>query len=305
MYGRVTRAFLIAYREMFSFAKLRHPSGGAMLAPFFVLPALVFSYSLIRLDRRISRKGLTAGMRWILSRYYAGVSGVRTAELPVGPIIFAGNHPGLGDLPALCSLIERDDILILAKDRSLTREMRGILSHCIVIDESLRSRARAIQQIMEALGQGKAVVLYPAGEIEPDPAVTPRGVPILRSWEPVIDALATRIRKHHLRVPVVPVYTEGVHDVPALFGCLLGSESTRASRAAIITMMSRAFRRRKITVSTGRATVLSSDVNPKGQLTDRIQTDIEDLRRITGALRSSSRGGFRNALAHRHPVPAA
>ena len=255
---KLLRSLLVAYREMFSFADVRSRALNATLACAFVFPTIIVVLGLWGLDRRIHRHGLVGAMDWVLHRFYGGARSVR-GDLPRhGAALFVGNHPGLGDLPALVSLAGRDDLYVVAKQRELTRDMRGILEHCIVIDETLSSRARAVKQVIAQLRAGAVVVIYPAGAIEPDPVLTECDRDFLSTWSPVVEGLVQRIRRAGLTVPVFPIYTQGVHHVPSVLRGLLRkgpSRKAREGRAALMTLVSKTARRRSVLVAVGEAIV--------------------------------------------------
>lgn len=265
---------------MFGFAGVRSRAANALLAPIFVLPALLFVLRLVGLDRRLIRTTAPEAMGWILRRYYPGARLVRGTIPKTGPVLFAGNHPGLGDLPALVELGGRDDVVAVAKRRPLMQDMRGVLARCIVIDAGLRSRASAVRTILDTFRAGGAVVIYPAGGIEADPAVFP-DEPFLSEWPPFIDMITKRAAKEGLRVPVIPVYTEGVHRVPAMLRVFLRSRSGRNAqegRAALITMMSSIARSLPVTVAVGDPIIASGEQAPGHSVTKTVRSAIEHLR---------------------------
>lgn len=259
----------MAYREMFSFTEVHRAVTAAvlvpLLAPLFVWPALVFASRIVELDRRVSRDGVVRGMRWILQRYYAGVRTGGAAMPATGAVLIVGNHPGLGDFPALASAIGRDDLTVVIHARSLMRDLHAILDRCIVIDDTLASRADAVRQIVAALGAGKPVVVYPAAHIEPDPAqfsgVSVAADDFLLPWPTVIESLQRRVGRARLEVAVVPALTSHIQHVPRLWRGLLSIAGHRtgcgsqcvdhARRAALITMLQRSTRHRQVRVAFG------------------------------------------------------
>ncbi len=251
--SRLWRVFRIAYREMFEFASYRRRSVNAFVSPLFLVPTVVFVLRLLRLDREITANGVANAMRRILRRYYRGVSVIRGTVPSSGPVLLVGNHPGLGDLPALAVATKRRDLFAIAKKRALMRDMPGVLSRCVVIDETLSSRARAIRRIVEIAREGGAIVVYPAGSIEPDPALVGADQPILAEWPSFVDGIARRLLREGLSVPVVPVYTEGVHVVPRHFRRVAYRRSglPHEGRAALITMASRRSRFHAVRIAFG------------------------------------------------------
>ncbi|MFP4114886.1 MAG: lysophospholipid acyltransferase family protein [Spirochaetota bacterium] len=300
MRSRLVRAIGVSYSEMFTFARLRNAALEALAAPFFVIPAAVFVLRLLGLDRRLRRSSLVEAMTWVLRTYYGGVSLLRGYAPGSGPVLFVGNHPGLGDLPAMIVAAGRDDVFAVAKERALTAEMPGILERCILINDSLASRAAAMRGVIGTLRDGHAVVIYPAGAIESDPALPGVGEKYLRDWPPFVDGIARRARRENVPFTIVPVYAEGVHRVPSLYRRLLGSPSDRATsegRAALLTMMTRASRTSPVRVAFGEPIA----VNPRDAIR-AIEIDLTtEVRRAIRELAESARAR-RDAGEARAPV---
>lgn len=269
---------------MFSFAKLRSRAAGVALAPLFLLPTVSFVLRIVGLDRRLRTQGMLAGMQWILSRYYRGVTCVSGAVPPAGPALLVGNHPGLGDLPALAVASGREDVYVVAKRRNLMADMRGVLSRCILIDDSLSSRAGAVRVVIEKIESGGVVVIFPAGEIETDSMLLDAGADFLSWWPPVVDGIVRRLRRQGLAAPIIPVYTEGVIGVPALYMRLLPAAAeapVRQGRAALVTMMTRLARTRTVRVAFGAPVAIPEDYDgDRGStiLTRLVRESLSELR---------------------------
>lgn len=258
---------------MFDFAGMESRVANAVIAPIFLLPTLAFVVRLTGLDRRLARGELVDGMAWVLRHYYGGVRHVGGFVPANGPVLLVGNHPGLGDLPALAAIGGRNDLRAVAKERALMEDMRGILDRCILVRESLASRAHAVRGVINAFSRGEAVVVYPGSEIEPDPAIFGDSADFLAPWEPYIDTIVRRAARAGIDVPIVPVYTEGVHAVPRALRWLVPRNlETRAreGRAALITMITRFARSRRIVVAIGTPILLMRDSGARGA---RVQGD--------------------------------
>jgi hypothetical protein len=140
---------------------------------------------------------------------------------------------------------------------------------------------------MRVWGGGGAVVIYPAGAIEPDPAIFNGRSDFLSEWPPFVDGIVRRARREGLDVPVVPVYSEGVHHVPRGLRCLLGpaSEHTvQEGRAALVTMASRLARAKPVRI------VVGEPLRPDGEhdaqsdaLTRRVRRVMVELHRVASA----------------------
>lgn len=284
---------------MFEFASYRRRSVNVIISPLFLVPTAVFVLRLLRLDREILTDGIANAMGWILRRYYRGVSVIRGTVPSNGPVLLVGNHPGLGDLPALAVASKRRDLFAIAKKRALMRDMPGVLSRCVVIDETLSSRARAIRRIVEIAREGGSIVVYPAGSIEPDPALVGADHPILGDWPSFVDGIARRLLREGLSVPVVPVYTEGVHVVPRYLRRVAyrrRSGLPHEGRAALITMASRRSRSHAVTIAFGdpidpRVEFARDTAAAGDPVTRRVRRDICELRNSARLASETERRG--------------
>lgn len=157
----------------------------------FHRPALVLARHLLAFDKRVARTGLPAAAAWLLGSF-TGAGHLRAiVERPrpwlTGGRLFVANHPGLFDALGLAAAIGRDDLRILAIHRPFLRALPGLSGHLIAIPEAddpdrdtgLRA---AIRQATDWMRAGHALLTFPAGVIEPDPAWTSRAAASIGRW---------------------------------------------------------------------------------------------------------------------------
>lgn len=102
-----------------------------------------------------------------------GIGVVATGVAPSsGPRLFVSNHPGLGDVLALLSVLPSDGLKIVARDRPFLRALPHLAESLFLIPEV--NSWGVLKQVSSHLAQGGAVLTFPAGRIEPDPAWAPR-----------------------------------------------------------------------------------------------------------------------------------
>src|SRR5579875_947983 len=158
-------------------------------------------------DAQVSARGLPAASRALLERVGAGVWVAGAEHLPrEGPLLVAANHPGLSDALALFAALERRDLRVVAADRTFLRALPHLARHLIYIPADDAGRRDAARAVVAHLRAGGAVLTFPAGQIEPDPALHPEAHAALARWSPSIgvflrQAPATR---------VVPAIVSGV-----------------------------------------------------------------------------------------------
>ncbi len=123
-------------------------------------------------DARVGRLGLTPGSAWLMSRMTAGMRNSGMEHLTArGPVIILANHPGMTDTVALfASLASRPDLRVLALDRPFLRALPHVARQLIFLSEDASGQMAAVRAAARHLKEGGALLTFPAGAIEPDPA---------------------------------------------------------------------------------------------------------------------------------------
>jgi len=150
-----------------------------------------------------------------------------------GPVLVVSNHPGTYDTMALLAAVGRDDVAIVAFDRAFLRALPSFSRHLLLVPEApagdAAARARGVRQAIRLLRDGRAVVHFGAGRIEPDPAFdAPAAGGLLAEWHVGLAALVRGAAS--AEGVVVPAIAQGVH-------------SRRAKRS----LVNRVFERRGVT----------------------------------------------------------
>ncbi|MCG9894677.1 MAG: hypothetical protein MH204_04300, partial [Fimbriimonadaceae bacterium] len=129
-----------------------------------------FAEKLIRFDQLVEERGLVAGAEFLLRRRARGVE--VSGRVPAsGPVVVLANHPGLADAMALWKAIGREDLATLAAPRDLLRALPAV--HARLREMEPNSGISGLRAMISELRKGRAVLTFPAGGIEPDPALEP------------------------------------------------------------------------------------------------------------------------------------
>lgn len=147
--------------------------------------ALKFTRLAVELDRRIQRQGVMAGARWVLNHFTTGfeVSGKERIP-PKGPLIIASNHPASYDGLVISACIPRPDFKVIISDIPFFRYLPNV-RRCAIFTpkpENLAGRMATIRHSIRHLRGGGALLVFPRGGIEPDPAFMPKPDGEFHQW---------------------------------------------------------------------------------------------------------------------------
>lgn len=158
-------------------------------------------------DDRVGRHGLRPAADWAVRRFLGGLEVAGQGNLPTGgPLLVLANHPGLSDALALFAALHRDDLRALALDWPFFLALPHTSRHLIYCSWRSLDRLAALRAGVGHLRRGGALLVFPRGEIEPDPAVLPGALRSLEGWSRSIGHVA----RHVGALAVVPAVVSGV-----------------------------------------------------------------------------------------------
>jgi 1-acyl-sn-glycerol-3-phosphate acyltransferase len=164
-------------------------------------------------DRIVGESGLGAAGVWALERMARRVEIEGRERVPTGgPLLLCSNHPGLSDAVALFSSIPRVDLRVVAAQWALLDALPNTSRHLITLAKTSSNRVAVLKAAARHLQRGGALLNFPAGRMEPDPAVLPGAVEALARWSTSVDLFA-RLAPD---LTVVPVAVSGVFSPIAL-----------------------------------------------------------------------------------------
>lgn len=192
--------------------------------PLFRLPARRLARKVAIYDAIVGNSGLAAGGAWALERMSrkTEVSGAERIP-PAGPLLVVSNHPGLADAVALFAALAREDLRVVAAERPFLEALPNTSRCLFPFPETPAGRFRVVRAAARHLRGGGALLTFPAGRIEPDPAVLPGALASLDRWSASIDLFA-RLAPD---LQVAPAIVSGVLSPAAL-----GNPLTRLRREA-------------------------------------------------------------------------
>lgn len=177
------------------------------------LPSRRLAQHMVACDTHAGEIGLVAAGQVIVAEYAQMVEHVNAQYVPrQGPVLICSNHPGLSDAAALFVAINRPDLKVIAAERVLLNELPNIAAQLICVPSDATGRAQAIRAAAQHLKRGGALLTYPAGRIESDPAVFDDAAVTLPHWS----EMAALFQRLVPNLTVVPVLVSGVISAQSL-----------------------------------------------------------------------------------------
>lgn len=239
--------------DFFESLGLAHLRRGRGLLRWLFRPAAVrFAKIIAAFDNEVGERGLQAGSAWLLKRMTRRLDVAGREIVPAdGPALILANHPGMADTLALFVSIPRSDLRILALDRPFLQALPNVSRQLILIPTS-GDRMPVVRAAAGQLRAGRAVLTFPAGEIEPDPAAlgVPGAVESLQHWSQSIGLFARLVPQTR----IVPATVSGVVSAGALRNPLTHLRRARKDRermAAALQVMIPAYQGTTVRVAFG------------------------------------------------------
>ena len=177
------------------------------------IPAQRVAREIANYDRIVGESGLNAGGAWALERMVGRVEIDGRERVPTsGSLLLVSNHPGLADAVALFCAIPRQDLRVVAARWPLLDALPNTSRYLITLAKASSNRFAVLKAAGRHLKQGGALLNFPAGRMEPDPAVWPGAIEALERWSTSVDLFA-RLTPN---LTVVPVAVSGVFSPIAL-----------------------------------------------------------------------------------------
>jgi hypothetical protein len=182
------------------------------------LPSARLGRSLARFDADLASAGVADAATALLGRFGATVE-VEGAVPSSGGVLVVTNHPGAYDSIAMLAALRRDDVALVAAERTFLAAMPRFCEHLVFVAdprarEGVMGRTRGVRRALTWLGAGRVLVQYGAGAIEPDARFAPAGVELLGAWSNGTGMLAAHAVKRG--AAVVPALVSGVHSRRAM-----------------------------------------------------------------------------------------
>ncbi len=120
-----------------------------------------------------------------------------------GPLLIVSNHPGTIDSVAIGASLPRDDLHIVATGFPLLRQMPATSRRLIYVDPHAPTNIDTVRDTIRHLQEGKAVLIFPSGRVEPDPAILSSARDAIQKWSPSIELFLRKVPQTQVMVTIV------------------------------------------------------------------------------------------------------
>ncbi|HVP20484.1 MAG TPA: 1-acyl-sn-glycerol-3-phosphate acyltransferase [Anaerolineaceae bacterium] len=173
-----------------------------------------FAHQVLEFDRDVANCGLREGSSLFLQHLSISLVTQGAENIPsAGPVLILSNHPGMADTLALFAGLPRSDVRIVAAERPFLKALKAVEPYLIYVPDQPEARLGVLRSTAAHLRANGAILTFPAGEIEPDPAVLEGAVESLASWSSSI-GLFVRLMPS---AQIVPAIVSGVLAPQATF----------------------------------------------------------------------------------------
>lgn len=173
---------------------------------FFEKSTLRFANMVLSLDREIEEHGSMQGARWLLKHFVIGfdVSGVELIP-QAGPLIIASNHPASYDGMVITACVPRNDFKIIIGEIPPYQFLPHV-SSCAIFSPPVKNtfgRMQTVRNAIHHLRNGGALLIFPRGGIEPDPAFMPNPDAEFNHWSRSLEIFIRNVPETQVLVTAV------------------------------------------------------------------------------------------------------
>lgn len=203
-----------------------------------------FARDLAAFNWDITERGIAEASRALASRYGGHIvgedGGFGDAE---GPTLFVANHPGLTDCLALYATSPRSDVRALARPRPLLLLLSALAPNLLFLPDGGPGRGEALRSVLRSLRGGGALILFAAGQLEPEPLLPETGAAQLETWSSGLGTLIRLAARDGLPLHIVPTAISGILSTETWrrFGPLIHRRRTIQGRADLAAFLQLAF----------------------------------------------------------------
>jgi hypothetical protein len=173
--------------------------------PALYLPAHRFANLAVTFDAYIAEYGFREAARHILTRFIRGYETHNAENIPQeGPLLITSNHPGTVDSLVISASIPRLDLKVVATGIPFVQNLRNAANHLIYTPrKGVHERMMVVREAIHHLKEGGAVLIFPSGHIDPDPALSRDAMADLGKWSHSVELMLKQVPQTQVLLTVV------------------------------------------------------------------------------------------------------
>jgi 1-acyl-sn-glycerol-3-phosphate acyltransferase len=178
------------------------------IGTLFTKPATKFSQVMASLDHNLATYGVREAAKRLLSDFVDNSTVMGVENIPTeGPLLIASNHPGTVDGVAISAHVPRDDLKVFVGGIPFLDNLPNVREFLIFSDRThTNTRVAALRRSIDHLKNDGALLIFPTGQIDPDPAVLPGAHEALENWSRSIALMLRKVPHTY----ILPTITSGV-----------------------------------------------------------------------------------------------
>jgi putative hemolysin len=186
------------------FGATREALSGRALRAMFQRPTSRLAALSAEFELRVREFGLPEASRWMVTHFVQDVKIIREANIPEhGPLLIVSNHPGMIDGFVVASALPRPDLKIVVSNLPFFTNLQALPEHVIYTTKLTHERLTVVRESIRHLRSGGALLIFPGGNIEPDPAVLPGMREALERWSSSIEIMIRSVPDTQVIVSMV------------------------------------------------------------------------------------------------------
>jgi len=175
-----------------------------LFSPLFWLPTRRLALVGSDFDRSVARGGIHHAMQNLRAFFVSDVEVIQKPQIPNhGPLLILTNHPGTYDAVVVSSQIPRDDLKIVSSSIPFIEKMKVARRHFLFATRDTYKRMLVIKNVIDHLKTGGAILIFPGGHIEPEPAFMLEALGELENWSRAVDIFVRKVPETQIQVGIV------------------------------------------------------------------------------------------------------
>lgn len=187
------------------------------------------------LDCVVGNEGLPGGARWLLPRFVKGHSARGVENIPpTGPLVIASNHPASIDSVVISAHVPRRDYKVIIGEIPFFKSLPNIRKNAIFAPDPSDSmgRMQVIRDVIRHLKNDGAILIFPRGSIEADPAWMPDPDAEFDHWSRSLEIFLKQVPHTQVLVTIV----SGVISKAAMYHPITWVRKSRPDRQRLAFM---------------------------------------------------------------------